>query len=142
VDVGADTDREDVSGGSKLCQLAVWRVRSGIGAGMYCGGTGIEPLLDRRAKSELCNRFGPLGDHGSDSSGSPVVASTNKWNCEASANGSVGESHVCGLVLLEPPPRPVGLIMVVSGNVRARVGETSKGGAKDASCDARPWAAE
>lgn len=109
---------------------------------MYCGRTGTEPLLGRRAKSELCNRFGPLGDQGSDSSGSPVVASTNKWNCEASANGSVGESHVCGLCLLEPPLRAVGLITVVSGNVRARVGDTSKDGPKGASCDGGPWTVE
>lgn len=135
VDVGVDTDREDVSGGSKLCQLAVWRVRSGIGAGMYCGGTWIEPLLERRAKSELCNRFGPLGDQGSASFGRPVVASTNKWNCEASANGSVGESHVCGLGLLELLLRAVELVVVVCGNVRARVGEASKGGPKGVSCD-------
>ena len=85
----------------------------------------MEPLLGLRAKTELCNRFGPLGDHGSESSGSPVVASTKRWNCDGSAKGSVGDSHVCGRGLADML-RAVGLSTVVSGNVRARVGETSK----------------
>lgn len=130
-DIGAETDREDRSGGSKLCQLAVCCVRSGIGAGTYCSGAGIDPLLGLRANSELCNRFGPLGDHGSESSGRPVVASTNRWNCDGSAKGSVGESHVCGLGRVETLPRAVGLSTVASGNVRARVGD----GSKDVSCE-------
>lgn len=101
---------------------------------MYCSGAGIEPLLDLRAKSELCSRFDPFGDQGSDSSGRPVVASTKRWNCEGSAKGSVGESQVCGLGLLDPPLRAVGLTTVASGNVRARVGESSKGGSKEVAC--------
>lgn len=87
---------------------------------------GTEPLLDLRANSELCKRFGPFGDQGSVSSGRPVVASTKRWNCEGSAKGSVGESHVYGRGLLETLIRAVGLTIVVSGNVRDRVGEASK----------------
>lgn len=124
--MGADTDREDVSGGSKLCQLAVWFVRSGIGAATYCSGTGIEPLLGLRANSEPCNRVGPFGDQRAGSSGRPVVASTKRWNCEGSTNESVEESQVCGLGLLDPLPRAVGLTTVTSGDVRARVGGVSK----------------
>jgi hypothetical protein len=92
---------------------------------------GIAPLLGLRANSELCSRFGPLGDHGSESSGSPVVASTKRWNCEESAKGSVGESHVCGRGFFDALLLVVEFETVVSGNVRARVGEGSKGASSE-----------
>lgn len=83
------------------------------------------PLLGLRANKEPCMRFGPFGDQGSVSSGSPVVASANKWNCDGSSNGSVGDNQVCGRGLLETMLRVVGLEIVLSGNVRDRVGEAS-----------------
>jgi hypothetical protein len=88
-------------------------------------------LLGLRANSELCSLFGSLGDHGSESSGSPVVASTKRWNCEESAKGSVGESHVCGRGFFGALPLGVEFETVVSGNVRARVGEGSKGASRE-----------
>jgi hypothetical protein len=111
-------------GGSKFCQ-SVLNCR-GVAAEVLWSGIGITSFALRRANNEPWSCGGPLGEKGSESSGSPVVASTNKENWEGSLNESVGESQVCGLGRFETPSRIAELAMLLSvGKVRARGGVTS-----------------